>query len=423
MQKLVINGGYRLKGRVRISGAKNAALPIMAAALLSDDACTIRNVPALTDVETMGSILRDLGVDVDVASDGSVHTCVRDESSHTAPYDAVRKMRASVALLGPLLAKRGRARVSLPGGCVIGLRPIDLHLKGLRALGAKVEVEHGYVVAEAPRLRGAEIYLGGPFGSTVLGTANVMMAAVLARGTTLIENAACEPEVADLASFLNSMGAKIEGVGTPRLIIEGVDGLAGTDYTIIPDRIEAGTMIMAAAITRGDVTVENVQLDHLRAVDDVLRRVGVVVTSDAAGARVISRERFQPTDMATFAYPGFPTDLQAQLMALLSIADGISVITEKIYPDRFMHVAELNRLGARVRKEYTNAIINGVRELSGAPVMASDLRASAGLVLAGLAAKGQTEVHRIYHIDRGYERIEEKLNALGADIHRVEVDD
>ncbi len=420
MEKIIIEGGYRLQGRVKISGAKNAALPIMTACLLTDEKCIIRNAPDVVDVATLSHILGELGVRVDGGETGTLEIKVESEENSIAPYDMVRKMRASFCTLGPLLARRRRARVSLPGGCVIGLRPIDLHLKGLRALGARIDVEGGYVLAEAPRLHGAKIYLGGPFGSSVTGTANVMMAATLARGTTTIECAACEPETEDLAHFLNKMGAKISGMGTPRITIQGVDSLHGAEYEIIPDRIEAATYIIAAAITQGDITVEGVQLEHLAAVVDKLSEIGVVVTGEDKSLKVIAPAKFASTDLVTLPYPGIPTDLQAQFTTLLALADGISVVTEKIFPDRFMHIAELNRLGATIRKEGPHAIITGVSELSGAPVMASDLRASAALILAGLVARGKTIVNRVYHLDRGYERIVEKLSRLGAQISRIE---
>jgi UDP-N-acetylglucosamine 1-carboxyvinyltransferase len=330
----------------------------------------------------------------------------------------VRKMRASVCVLGPLLARRGHARVSLPGGCVFGVRPIDLHLKGLKALGARIRIDHGYIDARAEKLRGTTIYLGGAFGSTVLGTANVMMAATLAEGTTVIECAACEPEVADLAGFLNAMGAKIRGAGTPRVEIEGVAELHGVEYKVIPDRIEAGTFLIAAAMTGGDVVVEGAYPEHLSAVIDVLQQMGAQFSCENHTMRVRAEVPCTPIDVTTLPYPGFPTDLQAQMMAYLATANGMSVITEKIYPDRFIHIAELVRMGAKIRKEGPSAIISGVKKLSGAPVMASDLRASASLILAGLVATGITEVHRIYHLDRGYERIEERLAALGAMVRR-----
>ena len=418
MDKFVIEGGRELNGVVEISGSKNAALPIMAATLLADRPCVLRNVPDLADIRTMSSLLGELGVEV-TRDGGSLHCEVCDAANVEAPYDLVRRMRASFCVLGPLVAKRKKARVSLPGGCVIGLRPIDLHLKGLEALGAKITVEHGYIVAEADRLRGAEIYLGGAFGSTVTGTANIMMAAVLADGKTTIENAACEPEVCDLADFLIKMGARISGAGTPRLVVEGVEHLEGREYEVIPDRVEGGTFLLASAMTRGDIGLRNVRLDHLHAVVDKLSQAGVRVYRDGDTVRVASPGRPAATDATTLPYPGFPTDLQAQLMAVLSMGDGISVVTEKVYPDRFMHIAELNRMGAKIRKEGPTSIIIGVESLSGAQVMASDLRASAALVLAGLAARGTTEVLRVYHIDRGYERIENKFRSLGAKIERL----
>jgi UDP-N-acetylglucosamine 1-carboxyvinyltransferase len=329
-------------------------------------------------------------------------------------------MRASICVLGPLLAKRKCARVSMPGGCAIGSRPVDLHLRGLKAFGAEIELEGGDIVARAKKLIGASIFLGGPFGSTVLGTANVMMAATLAKGRTVIESAACEPEVENLAEYLNAMGAQVHGAGTPRITIEGVDELHGVEHTVVPDRIEAGTYMIASALTNGEVTLRNVRLDHMLAVVDKLRDIGVMVEPVGDDSAVVtSARRLEPTDVTTQPYPGFPTDLQAQIMALLCLADGNSAITDKVFPDRFMHVAELMRMGANIRKEGPTTIVTGVRKLIGAPVMASDLRASAALVLAGLVARGTTTVQRVYHIDRGYEAIETKLHALGADIARV----
>jgi len=328
-------------------------------------------------------------------------------------------MRASVCVLGPLLAKRRFARVAMPGGCAIGTRPIDLHLRGLRELGAEIELESGDIVARADRLKGASIFLGGPFGSTVLGTANIMMAATLAEGRTVIESAACEPEILNLGEFLSAMGARVSGAGTPRIVIDGVEGLSAAELSVIPDRIEAGTYMVAAAITNGEVRLNDVRLDHMMAVAHRLREIGVIIEQDDGAVVVSSARHLSPTDVTTQPYPGFPTDAQAQLMALLCLADGNSVVTEKVYPDRFMHVAELLRMGANIRKEGPTAIVTGVKQLIGAPVMASDLRASAALVLAGLIAKGTTTVHRVYHIDRGYEQIEVKLRALGADIQRI----
>jgi len=418
MDQFVINGGRRLKGDITVGGAKNAALPIMAAAMLADGPSVIRDVPDLADVRHTADLLGDLGLTVR-RDQADLHLEVVDESPIHAPYDRVRKMRASICVLGPLLAKRKKARVAMPGGCAIGARPVNLHLRGLEALGAKIELDSGDIVATASRLKGADVFMGGPFGSTVLGTANVMMAAALAEGTTVIESAACEPEIQDLADFLNAMGAKITGAGAPRMTIEGVDVLHGTDHTVVPDRIEAGTFMMAAAITNGEVTLKNCRLDHLMAVVDKLRQIGVHVDPDGPDVVVASARRLHPADVTTQPYPGFPTDLQAQLMTLLGLADGNSAVTEKIFPDRFMHVAELLRMGADIRKEGPTAIVTGVKKLIGAPVMASDLRASAALVLAGLVAHGETIIRRVYHIDRGYEHIEAKLNAVGADVSRV----
>ena len=408
MQQLIVTGGNRLHGRVKISGAKNAALPILAATLLTDEECVLEGVPDLSDVRNMLAILENLGLE-STFENGVVRTQVVDETLSVAPYEHVRKMRASFCVMGPLLAKRGTVEVSLPGGCVIGVRPIDLHLKGLR-------------------LRGTSIYLGGNFGSTVLGTANVLCAAVLAEGRTVIDYAACEPEIQDLAHFLVSMGAKINGIGSNRLVIDGVKKLGGARHRIIPDRMEAGTFMIAAAITNGDVTIEGLNRDHMLAVLDKLEEAGVIVDDVGVAADQTCRVRrsgiVRAVNVTTLAYPGFPTDMQAQLMALLSIGSGTSVVTEKIYPDRFMHVAEYNRLGAKIRKEGPAAVVVGAPDsLSGAPVMASDLRASAGLVLMGLVAQGRTTINRVYHIDRGYERIDEKLRGIGAHIERREAPD
>ena len=418
MDRFVINGGNRLKGTVEISGAKNASLPILAASLLAEGPSTLRGVPDLEDVRSMMGLLGELGVAVARGADGALRVNVEDESLHHARYERVRRMRASICVLGPLLAKRKVARVAMPGGCAIGSRPVNLHLRGLRALGAEIDLDGGDIVATAKKLTGAEIFLGGPFGSTVLGTANVMMAATLAQGRTVIESAACEPEIADLADYLNAMGARIQGAGTPRVIVEGVEELTGVDHRVIPDRIEAGTFMIAAAMTNGEVTLRNVRLDHMLAVADKLREIGVILEPAGEGLVVSSSRHLEPTDVTTQPYPGFPTDLQAQLMSLLCLADGNSAITEKVFPDRFMHVAELMRMGANIRKEGPTAIVTGVKRLIGAPVMASDLRASAALVLAGLVARGTTTLQRVYHIDRGYERIESKLRPLGADITR-----
>jgi len=414
-----IKGPVRLAGTVAISGSKNAALPIMAAAILAPGKSIVRGAPHLADISVLAKLLRALGAKVKRNAGTKLQIDASVIDNPTGPYDIVRKMRASICILGPLLARCGSAKVSMPGGCAIGDRPVDIHLRGLRALGAEIHLENGYIVAETPHgLKGKDIFLGGPFGSTVLGTANVLMAATLAKGTTVIESAACEPEIADLANCLNKMGAKIRGIGSPRLVIDGVDSLQPVDYTIIGDRVEAGTFMVAAAITAGRVELKNCRLDDMMAVVDKLAGIGVFIEPTADGC-VVSRDGpLKPADITTQPYPGFPTDLQAQLMALLALANGNSVITEKIFPDRFMHVAELNRMAANLRKEGPSVIIAGVKKLVAAPVMASDLRASAALVLAALAAEGTTLINRVYHIDRGYERIEQKLNALGAKITR-----
>ncbi len=420
MDKLIIRGGRRLKGTVAVSGAKNAALPILAATLLTEEPSVIRGVPTtLRDIQTMCRILRSLGVEIEIDDeDHLIRVSPGAYPGWEAPYKFVSTMRASVCLLGPLLAKQRKARVSLPGGCVIGPRPIDLHLKGLRAIGAKIVLEHGYIVAKGQTLRGSRVYLGGAFGSSVLATANVLMASVLTRGTTVIEDAACEPEIVDLTDFLIKMGAKVRGKGSKTLEIEGVRRLHGTDHTIIPDRIEAGTYLFASAMTRGEVTVKNGRSEHLGAVIDKLEESGVTVTATPKGLCAKISKSLRPIDITTHPYPGFPTDLQAQATALMGITPGISIITEKIYPDRFMHVGELARMGAQIVLEGPSAIVKGVRSLSGASVMASDLRASAALVLAGLVATGTTEVSRIYHLERGYEFMEQKLQSLGAETWR-----
>lgn len=416
----VIRGGTPLRGHTAVSGAKNAALPIMAAALATDGPSVLRGVPDLADVRTLGKLLGSLGMHVERRRDGEMLLEAADERPCAADYDLVRTMRASVCVLGPLLARRGRACISLPGGCNIGDRPIDLHLKGLAALGAEIRVQRGYVIAEARRLSGARIYLGGPFGSTVTGTCNVMVAAALAEGVTTIEAAACEPEVVDLGNYLNRQGAKISGLGTPFLEIEGVESLGGTTHQIVPDRIEAATLMIAAAITGGDVRLANAPLGHLTAVLEKLREIGVrIEEADDGCVRVSAGAGLCAADCIALPYPGIPTDVQAQLMALLCCAPGISVVTDKVFPDRFMHAAELVRMGAHIRREGPSAIISGVDHLSAAAVMASDLRASAALVLAALAAEGESAIRRIYHLDRGYERLEEKLRHLGANISRV----
>jgi UDP-N-acetylglucosamine 1-carboxyvinyltransferase len=425
MDAFSIHGGQRLTGSISVDGSKNASLPLLAASLLTDQQVSYDCVPDLSDITNMGRLLEELGSTVSVEREKiTVHTV--DESKSHARYDIVRTMRASVCVLGPLLARRGEVRVSMPGGCAFGDRPIDLHLRGLEALGAKIELDGGDIIARAERLHGATIFLGGPFGSTVLGTANVMSAATLAKGKTTIEQAACEPEITDLAHLLNAMGAKISGAGTPRITIEGVDELGGATHTVMPDRIVAGTWAIAAAMTNGDVEIERFPLDHLLAVTDVLSRVGVHVqqtdTSQdpkSCTVQVVSDRSLQPVMFTTQPYPGFPTDLQAQMMALLCFSNGNSIITEKIYPERFMHVPELSRMGAKLVRQGSTVMVQGVSRLVGAPVMASDLRASASLVLAGLAAEGETIVSRVYHLDRGYASMETVLKKLGANITRI----
>lgn len=420
MQLFEIVGGNRLRGEMEISGAKNAALPIMAASALCEGETVLRNVPDLADVRSMITLLTRLGLRCERTPDGALRMRVDDEMNCHAEYELVSKMRASVCVMGPLLAKRRRAQVSMPGGCAIGDRPIDLHIRGLQALGAEFELVNGDVLLRGKKLKGTEVFLGGPFGSSVTATANVMMAAVLAEGRTVIEMAACEPEVVDLAQFLNGCGARIQGHGTPQITIEGVAELRGCEHRVIPDRIEAGTFMIAAAVTNGDVELTGARMEHLSALVDRLRRMGVNVERGERGVSVSSARRLEPVEITTQVYPGFPTDLQAQIMVLCCLADGNSIITEKIFPDRFLHVGELNRMGAHLRKEGPTVIVEGVKRLVGAPVMASDLRASAALILAGLVAKGTTRVQRAYHIDRGYERIEEKLNRVGATVRRLE---
>jgi len=419
MDKIIVHGGATLKGSVRIGGSKNSALPILAATLLTREPCVISRVPDLSDIHYMLTILSELGCEVERAS-GTV-TVKAEKILTEAPYDIVRKMRASVCVLGPLLGREKEATVSLPGGCVIGDRPIDLHLRGFEALGAAVRVQGGNVKVLAPELVGTTINLRGKFGSTVLGTDNVMMAAVLAEGTTVIDGAAEEPEVEDLANFLIKMGAKIEGAGTRRIIVEGVKELHGAEHEVIPDRIEAGTFLVAGAIAGDEVSVKRVNPAHLEAVTAPLGEAGFVIQTGADSVTIRRNGTVSPLSLETLPYPGFPTDMQAQMCALLSTTHGISAITENIFPQRYMHVAELKRMGANIELQGATAVINGVERLSGAPVMASDLRASAALVLAGLNAEGPTEINRVYHIDRGYESIDEKLNALGAQIERVKV--
>ncbi|MBL4884849.1 MAG: UDP-N-acetylglucosamine 1-carboxyvinyltransferase [Planctomycetaceae bacterium] len=419
MDKLVIQGGLPLQGSVQISGAKNAALPIMAACLAIPGKTLLRSIPELRDITSMTGLLAQLGMSVSQGKAGEWLLESTDSQHSVADYELVRKMRASVCVLGPLLASRGEACVSLPGGCNIGHRPIDLHLKGLAALGAEIEIQSGYVIAKAAKLKGARIFLGGAMGSTVTGTCNIMSAAVLASGTTVIESAACEPEVVDLGNFLQACGAKIEGLGTPCITIDGVDNLSPTEYEIIPDRIEAATWIIAAAITRGDVTLENVVPEHLSAFLDKLTSLGVHCQVGTDSIRVSGVKKILAGDIVSLAYPGIPTDTQAQLTALLCLADGTSIVTDRVFPERFMYASELVRMGAKIRREANSVIIQGVNKLSGANVMASDLRASAALVIAALAAEGETTIRRIYHLDRGYENLTGKLTALGANVQRV----
>ncbi|MEK6633316.1 MAG: UDP-N-acetylglucosamine 1-carboxyvinyltransferase [Nitrospirota bacterium] len=414
MDEIVITGGNRLRGEVRISGAKNSALPILASTILGGGECVITNVPRVVDVLTMGKLLGILGAQVSHEANRAV---IKADVIHSteAPYDLVKTMRASVLVLGPLLARWGEAKVSLPGGCAIGSRPVNLHLAGLAKLGADISIEHGYITARAKRLKGARIYCDT---TTVTGTENLMMAASLAEGTSVIENAAKEPEIVDLAEFLTKRGARIAGAGTDVLTIEGVRELHGADHEVIPDRIEAGTHLVAGAITGGDVTITHCRPVHLEAVLMKLREAGADIQVDAQTVRIRRTGRLKGTDVRTLPFPGFPTDMQAQMVALMALTEGTSVVTETVFESRFMHVEELRRMGADIRVEGNRLIVTGRPTLTGAPVMASDLRASAGLILAGLAAEGETEVQRVYHLDRGYERIEEKLRAVGANIER-----
>jgi len=414
MDKMVIYGGEKLLGDVRISGAKNAALPIIVSSLLTDGWNTFHNIPDLADIRTIKKLLRGLGAEIE--GESSVRIRIGEIASCEASYDLVRKMRASILVLGPLLARMGRARVSLPGGCAIGDRPVNLHIKALADLGAEVELRDGYVEAKASRLKGASIYFDIP---TVTGTENIMMAACLAKGTTLLKNAAREPEVVNLVEVLNGMGAKISGAGTDMIIIEGVDSLHPVETTVIPDRIEAGTFMIAAGITGGNVKVSGCDPSHLDALINKLRDTGMEITIGDGGIRVKGNKEITNVDIKTLPYPGFPTDLQAQMMAFMSVGMGSSVITETVFEKRFMHASELKRMGADIQIKGNIALIRGVLKLKGAQVMATDLRASASLILAGLAAEGKTELSRVYHIDRGYQQIEKKLSALGANIKRV----
>ncbi|MBE3092871.1 MAG: UDP-N-acetylglucosamine 1-carboxyvinyltransferase [Chloroflexi bacterium] len=415
-EKLIISGGNRLQGTVKIDGAKNSSLSIMAATLLTKDVCILRNVPRLTDVETMSDVIRKLGVKVEWKEGNNLYIDSNNFNNYEAPYELVKMMRASILVMGPLLARLKRAKISLPGGCAIGARPVDYHLKGFEALGAQVEVEKGYIEAKVNTLKGVEIYLDFP---SLGATENIMMAACLAEGVTTIENAAKDPEVVELGHFLNKMGAKVEGLGTDLIKIKGVKELHGIDYTIIPDRIEAGTYMMAAAITGGDVLIEKADPLLLKPLIVKLEEAGVRIEVEKNFIKVIGPDRVKAVDIKTLPFPGFPTDMQPQFMALSCVARGTSVITETVFEKRFAHIGDLIRMGADIKVEGHSAIIKGVKTLSAAPVMASDLRGGAALVLAGLVAEGTTELSRIYHLDRGYAKLEEKLNSLGADIKRV----
>jgi UDP-N-acetylglucosamine 1-carboxyvinyltransferase len=420
VDRIIIQGGKRLSGEIAVSGSKNAALPILISSLLTAQPCTYQNVPHLADIRTTLKLLSGLGAKSDNQSwlNGADEITLRSDriKNFEAPYELVKTMRASFLVLGPLVARFGQARVSTPGGCAIGARPIDLHLKGLEALGATIEQTHGYIEASAAKLRGAKIYLDVP---SVGATENLLMAASLAEGTTIIENAAKEPEIDDLAKALNAMGAKVQGAGTDIVRIDGVESLRGITHRIIPDRIETGSFVIAAALTGGDVLVQGARADHLEAFLIKLKEAGVALSADGQGIRVQGNGKIKSVDVKTLPYPGFPTDLQAQMMVLMAIADGVSVITETIFENRFMHAQELDRMGAQIKLEGNRAVVRGVRELSGAPVMASDLRASMALILAGLVANGTTEISRVYHLDRGYEQIEKKLSLLGGQIVRV----
>jgi UDP-N-acetylglucosamine 1-carboxyvinyltransferase len=416
VDKLVIQGGRRLSGRVSVSGAKNAALPILCASLLTPERLSISNIPHLQDVTTMLALLRHLGVDFTLEDGMRVSLEAGSIRSKEAHYDLVRTMRASVLVLGPLLARFGEAAVSLPGGCAIGQRPVDQHLKGLEALGAKVNIENGYIVAQADRLKGAEVVFDLV---TVTGTENIMLAACLAEGRTVIRNAAMEPEVVDLASCLSKMGADIEGAGSDTIVVSGVESLAGCEHSVMPDRIEAGTFAVASAVSSGDVIIDGISVDLISSTLSLLEESGADVQAGDNQVRIFAPRKLFSVNVETAPYPNFPTDMQAQLMALNTVSEGVGEITENIFENRFMHVQEMRRLGANIAVEGNKAIVRGVEALEGAQVMATDLRASAGLVIAGLVAKGETTVNRIYHLDRGYERIEEKLSKLGARIKRV----
>ncbi|WP_200905817.1 UDP-N-acetylglucosamine 1-carboxyvinyltransferase [Caloranaerobacter sp. TR13] len=415
MAKIIVEKSPPLKGTVRISGAKNSALPIIAASLLSTGKCILEDVPDLKDVDVICEVLSSLGADVKRVSREKLQINASIIDNFEAPYELMKKMRASFLVMGPLLARMGKARVSMPGGCAIGTRPIDLHLKGFKALGAKIEVGHGYVEASADKLKGEKIYLDFP---SVGATENIMMAASLAEGETIIENAAQEPEIVDLANFINKIGGDIKGAGTSTIKIKGVKILNGGRHQIIPDRIEAGTFMVAAAITGGDIIIENIVVDHIKSIIAKLKEAGVEIIEDGDKIRVIGKKPIKAIDIKTMPYPGFPTDMQAQFMALMSVADGTSVIIETVFENRFMHVDELKRMGVNIKIEGRSAIIQGTDKLMGAPVKATDLRAGAALILSGLIAEGKTEISNIFHIDRGYSNIEQKLSNLGAKIYR-----
>jgi UDP-N-acetylglucosamine 1-carboxyvinyltransferase len=418
VDKILIRGGRKLEGKVMVSGSKNAALPILVSSLLTADKCEYENIPELMDIHTTLKLLAGFGVKVGSDGNGTGSVCLEAGSVNKieALYDLVKTMRASFLVLGPLLARFGEARVSTPGGCAIGTRPVNLHLKGLSQMGANINLVHGYVEAKAKRLKGAKIYLDLP---SVGATENLMMAATLAEGTTVIENAAKEPEIEDLASVLDKMGARVEGAGSDIIKIEGVNNLHGVNHRVIPDRIEAGTFMVAAALTGGNMVVEGARSEHLESVLLKLKEAGMELFVEEGGIRLRGERRARSVDLTTLPYPGFPTDLQAQMMVLMAVAEGASVITETIFENRFMHAQELDRMGADIRLEGNRAVVRGVKKLSGAPVMATDLRASVSLILAGLVAEGQTEISRVYHLDRGYEHIERKLSGLGANIQRV----
>ena len=419
MDKFIINGRKKLKGEVTISGSKNASLPIIAATLLTGEDVILHNVPELADIYTMITLIEHLGKKVEYFKDHTMKITERECESYEAPYEIVRKMRASIAVMGPLLGRRGKAKVSFPGGCAIGPRPIDLHIRGMEELGAETVVQHGYIWAQAKKMIGKKMNLSGSFGPSVLGSENVMMAAVLAEGKTIIEGAAEEPEVEDLANFLNACGAKITGAGSPVIEVEGVNALKGADYTVIPDRIETGTFIAAAGLTGGEIKIKNANIRHLEYAIEKFSQAGVDFDLYSDTEFLVKGALIRSVDIETKPYPYFPTDLQSQMMALVCVSDGISVIKEGIFPDRFMHASELSRMGANIKVDGATAIVKGVEMLSGTSVMASDLRAGAGLVVAALGARGQSEVLRVYHIDRGYENLEAKFRALGADIERA----